>query len=184
MYFDKAGAQNTDAVLDVAYRTAKEKGIDCVVVASTCGDTGVAAAEKFEGSGIRIVVVAHNVGFGRGGEWEFDPVKKERIEELGGTVYAGTMPLRGIGTAIRKRCGNYSEETIVADTLRMLGQGMKVCVEIAAMAADAGLAPCGDILCLAGTGRGADTCAVIAARPSNGFFDMKIREIPAKPADF
>jgi uncharacterized protein len=184
MYFDKAGAHNTGAVLEVAHKAAADYGIKHVVVASTAGETGVKAAEKFAGSGVKVVVVGHNHGFGRGGEWEFDAEKKKRIEELGGTVYTGTMPLRGLGTAIRQRCGNYSEETIVADTLRMLGQGIKVCVEIAAMAADAGLVPCGDVVCVAGTGRGADTCAVLRADSSNRFFDIKVREIAAKPRDF
>jgi len=53
-----------------------------------------------------------------------------------------------------------------------------------AMAADAGLVPCGDVICVAGTGRGADTCAVVGANTSNRFFKIKVREIIAKPVDF
>jgi hypothetical protein len=61
---------------------------------------------------------------------------------------------------------------------------MKVCVEIVAMAADAGLIPCADCIAVAGTGRGADTVAVIRANSSNNFFQIKVREVLAKPRNF
>ena len=66
----------------------------------------------------------------------------------------------------------------------MFGQGMKVCVEIVAMAGDAGLIPIGDVIAVAGTGRGADTVVVVAANSTNRLFDIKIREILAKPKNF
>jgi len=34
---------------------------------------------------------------------------------------------------------------------------------------------------VAGTGRGADTVAIIRAHPSNRFLDVKVRQILAKP---
>jgi len=52
------------------------------------------------------------------------------------------------------------------------------------MAADAGLVPPADVVCVAGTGRGADTAAVVRAVPSNMFFDLKIRAYVAKPYNF
>jgi hypothetical protein len=66
----------------------------------------------------------------------------------------------------------------------MLGQGTKVVVEIVAMSADAGLIPFSDVIVVAGTGRGADTAAVIKANSSNRFFDIKLREYLVKPYDF
>jgi hypothetical protein len=66
----------------------------------------------------------------------------------------------------------------------MLGQGIKVCVEIAAMACDAGLAPPGDVIAVAGTGQGADTACLIKGDSSNRFFQIKVREILAKPKEF
>ena len=74
---------------------------------------------------------------------------------------------------------------IVANTLRMFGQGMKVTCEIAAMAADAGLVRTDEsVMSVAGTGtggRGADTAVVL--RPANlqNMFDMRIQEILCKP---
>jgi hypothetical protein len=71
---------------------------------------------------------------------------------------------------------------IVAETLRLFGQGIKVAVEIAMEACDAGLIPEGeDVVSVAGTGRGADTVAVIRAHPSNRFLDVRVRQIAAKP---
>ena len=50
---------------------------------------------------------------------------------------------------------------IVAQTLRLVGQGVKVCVEIFVEACDAGLVPEGaDIIAVAGNRRGADTVAI------------------------
>jgi hypothetical protein len=56
--------------------------------------------------------------------------------------------------------------------------------EIVAMGADAGLIPFGDVLAVAGTGRGADKVVIIGANSSNKFFEIKIREILAKPRVF
>ena len=114
---------------------------------------------------------------------EFDPEARRQIEALGGRVHTGTMVLRNLGTAIRDLQG-YSQQDLVANTLRIFGQGMKVCGEIVAMAADAGLIPFEDVVAVAGTNRGADTAVVIRANSSNRFFQIKVREILAKPRDF
>jgi hypothetical protein len=71
---------------------------------------------------------------------------------------------------------------IIAQTLRLFGQGMKVVVEIAAMAADAGVIPADkDVLVVAGSNRGADTAVVIKPANSHLLFDMVVKEIIAKP---
>jgi hypothetical protein len=183
MYFDKAGEHNTGDALRIAVEEAEKRGISHMVVASTWGDTGLQAAKLLQGKGITLIVVSHNTGFAQEGEQEFDKNKRSQIEKLGGTVYTGTMILRNLGTAIRT-LQSYSQQDLVAHTLRMLGQGMKVCVEIVAMAADAGLIPCEDVIAVAGTGRGADTVALIRANSSNNFFQIKVREILVKPLDF
>jgi hypothetical protein len=183
MYFAKAGENNTQEALRIAAEEAEKRGIRHLVVASTRGDTGLKAAKLLQGRGISLVVVGHNTGFSREGEQEFDQAKRAQIEKLGGRVHIGTMVLRNLGTAIRS-AQSYSQQDLVANTLRMLGQGMKVCVEIVATAADAGLIPCEDVIAVAGTGRGADTVAVIRANSSNNFFQIKVREILAKPREF
>jgi hypothetical protein len=183
MYFEKAGKENTEKSLRIAKEEALKRNIKYIVVASTTGETGLKMAEILKDTEIKLVVVTHNTGFSKEGEVEFKEENKKKIEELGGIVYTGTMVLRNLGCAIRNKF-QYSEQEIVNSTLRMFCQGIKVCVEIVAMAADAGLICFDDVIAVAGTGRGADTVCVIKANSSNRFFDIKIREILAKPRDF
>ncbi len=178
-----AEKDNTQKTLQIAKEEALKRGIKNIVVASTFGDTGLAAAELLKSTGINLIVVTHNTGIREEGVQTFTPDMKKKIEALGGKVHTGTMVLRGLGTAFKEK-GGQSYEQIVADTLRMFGQGTKVAVEITAMSADAGLIPFSDIIAVAGTGRGADTAAVIKANSSNRFFDIKIKEYVVKPMNF
>ncbi len=179
--FKEGGKGNTAESLRMAKRACEDWNISHMVVATTEGDTGLEAAKMLKGSSINLVVVTHNYGFKEPGVVELLPETRREIEELGATVYTGTMVLRNIGTAIRDLQG-YSQQDLVANTLRILGQGMKVCVEIVAMAADAGLIPHEEnVVAVAGTGRGADTVTVVYSMPSNRLFEMKVRAVLAKP---
>ena len=111
------------------------------------------------------------------------PIFDKELAEGGIKVHTGTMVLRSLGTAIRDMAGGYSEQELIANTLRMFSQGVKVCVEIVAMAADSGLIPFDDVVAIAGTGRGADTACLIRANSSNRFFKIKIKELFAKPKE-
>ena len=183
MYFEMAGKENTEKTLQIAKEEAIRRGIKHIVVASTYGDTGLAAALLLKDTGIKLIVVTHNTGIREEGLQTFSLEAKKKIEELGGKVYTGTMVLRGLGTALKERGGN-SHEQIVADTLRIFDQGTKVIIEITAMSADAGLIPFSDVIAVAGTGRGADTAAVIKANSSNKFFEIKLKEYLVKPKNF
>jgi hypothetical protein len=183
MEYIKAGQDQTNRILEGAFEFAKQYGVETVVVASTWGETGVKATRMGRNLGIGVVVVTHNAGFKEPGVIELTPENRTAILEAGGTVHTGTMVLRGLGSAMRKKFG-VSDEERTAAVLRLFGQGMKVCVEMAAMVADAGLVGTEDIVCVAGTGRGADTAALIRPAPSNAFFDIKVRHIIAKPQDF
>jgi hypothetical protein len=64
----------------------------------------------------------------------------------------------------------------------MLGQGVKVGVEITLMAADAGLIPMDQaIIALGGSGRGIDAAMVIQPAHTNNLFDLYIQELICKP---
>ena len=70
----------------------------------------------------------------------------------------------------------------MASCLRVFGEGMKVVCEIAMMAADSGLVRTDeDVICVAGTGRGADTAVVLTPVNSTRFFSLKVKEILCKP---
>ena len=183
MNFPNGGPQNTEKTLETAKAAALELGLSHVVVASTGGETGLKALQVFKDTHIKVIVVTHNTGFKEPGVQEMSQETRETLEREGAIVYTGTMVLRNLGTAIRELQG-YSQQDLVANTLRILGEGVKVCAEMAAMVADAGLVPPEDIIAVAGTRTGADTAVVINAQPSNRFFKIKIRDILAKPRDW
>jgi uncharacterized protein len=183
MYFAKAGLENTAKTLEIACTYAKNNKIRDIIIASTTGYTARTFVNDFPYGDFRTTVVTHNVGFKDPGDVEFPRELREDLSRRGIKVLTGTLVLRGLGTAIREKLG-YSEQDLIAHTLRMFSQGVKVCVEISAMAVDAGLVPPTDVIAIAGTGRGADTACLIGAQSSNKFFDIRVREILAKPKEF
>jgi len=179
-YFDGAGEANTDRTLALARKRAEELGVRSIVVASTRGDTGVRAAQQF--AGFNLVVVTHVTGFGDPDVQELTPQNRMALESLGARVLTGTHAFGGVGRAVRRKLATYELDEIMAYTLRMFGQGVKVAVEIAAMAADAGLVRCNEeVIAIAGTGSGADTAAVIVPAHVHNIFDLRVVEIVCRP---
>jgi hypothetical protein len=183
IYFRQVGKQNTDALLGFVKEYADKEGIKDIVVASTSGETGTKASEIFKG--YNLVIVTHCFGFQEPGKTELLEEHKKTILANGARIFTGVHALSSVERAIRKDFGTIQPLELIANVLRLMGEGTKVCVEIALMAADAGLIPVDrDIVAIAGTGKGADTALRI--RPANAarFFDLKIREIIAKPHVF
>ncbi len=179
-YFDSPGPENTDRVLDLARRRAEELGIRNILVATSSGRTGALASRIFKG--YDLTVVSHHTGFKSPGVQELQEVFRKEILSNGGRILTASHALSGVERAVRKQLGSILPLEIMAHTLRIFGQGMKVCVEITVMAVDAGLLPIDkDIIAIGGTGKGADTAAIISPAHSNNFFDLTVREIVAKP---
>jgi hypothetical protein len=179
-YFDSPGPENTDQLLDLAWRRADELDIRDVLVATSSGRTGALASKIFKGH--NLVVVSHHTGFRSPGAQELQEEFREEILTNGARMLTASHALSGVERAIRKQLGSILPLEIMAHTLRTFGQGMKVCVEITIMATDAGLIPIdSDVLAIGGTGKGADTAAIIKPAHSNNFFDLTVREIVAKP---
>jgi hypothetical protein len=175
---------NTKQVLEIAKKALKEKNLKDIIVASTSGDTGLVSAEIFEEADVNLVVVAHSVGFKEPNINQFLQNSKDRIEKKGGKVIFTTMPFHTINDAIRTKMGT-SLSTIIADTLRIMGQGTKVCAEIVSIACDAGKIESGkEVIAVAGTGKGADTVLLMKSANSRRFFDLKIIDVLAKPHSF
>jgi hypothetical protein len=182
-YFQTAGKQNTDALLKIVKEYVEREGIKNIVVASTTGETGAKASKIFKG--YNVVVVTHCFGFHKPGETELKEEFKEEILRNGAKIFTGTHALSSVERAIRKDFGTIQPLEVIANTLRLMGEGTKVCVEITLMAADAGLIPVDkDVVAIAGTGRGADTALRIKPANTGRFFDLKIREVIAKPSNF
>ena len=184
-YFEKAGEENTEKSIEIAFSEAEKMRIEVVVIASTRGETAKKALNYIQNNkNKRVIIVTHNTGFNKEDEQQFDSQTRELVENAGAKVLTGTMVLRGLGRALRNKMG-YSQEEIAALSLRMISQGVKVCCEMAAMVQDAGLVSVNkDIICVAGTGWGADTVCLIKPDSSNNFFNIKVKKILAKPSDF
>lgn len=180
-YFEKAGGHNSPRCLEIVEGLVGE-GFSHVVVATTHGDTGLLFARRLKGKKVNLVAVTHNVGFGEPNKDDCPPEARREMETLGVRIFTGTILTRSIETAFMKKHQGLYPTYIVAETLRLFGQGIKVAVEIVMEACDAGLVPEGtDVVAVAGTGRGADTVAVIKAHPSNRFLDVRVRQVLAKP---
>lgn len=179
-YFNEAGKHNTDALLRIVKEYVEKEGIMNVVVASTTGETGAKASKIFKGC--NIVIVTHCFGFREPGKIELKDEYRREILANGTKIFTGVHALSSVERAIRKDFGTIQPLELIANTLRLIGEGTKVCVEITLMAADAGLIPVDkDVIAIAGTGRGADTALRIQPANSGRFFDLKIKEVIAKP---
>ena len=180
VYFERPGPQNTARTLEIAGRRAEELGVRTILVASTRGETGVLAAQQFQGRDV--VVVTHATGFRGPNDQELTNENRAAIEAAGAQILTCQHALGGISRAVRKKWGTYAIDEIVAQTLRIFGEGMKVCVEIALMAADAGLVKVGEsCIAVSGTGRGADTAVLLVPANVQHFFDLRVMEVLAKP---
>jgi hypothetical protein len=192
-YFEKPGRENTDACLKAAMDAAAQYGYAHIVVATTGGDTGLKFARAFqnldrgsspgEGGGpVNVVCVTHSYGFKEPNSSELSPETAREITQCGARLYTGTMITHSLETALAGKFSGVYPTLLVAQTLRCLGQGVKVCCEITMMAADAGLIPEGGLaLAVAGTGRGADTVCLMRPAVSKRFLELKVLEILAKP---
>jgi len=183
LYFTSPGKTNTDALLKFVKDYAKAAGVNHIVVASTTGETGVKASQVFKG--FNVVVVTHHTGVTEPGVQELTEENRLKILENGVHILTGTHALSSVERAIRKDFGTLQPLELIAHTLRRLGDGAKVCVEITLMAADAGLIPMDrDIIAVAGSSSGADTALLIKPANASRFFDLRIREVIAKPRGF
>ncbi len=180
VYFDSEGKENTERTLEIAKARADELGIKTILVATTTGETGARAAEFFKG--YDLVAVTHSTGFREPNEQELKEENRAAIEGAGARILTCQHAFGGVGRAVRKKLGTYELGEIIAYTLRIFGQGMKVACEIALMAADAGLVRTDEeVIAIAGTGRGADTAVVLVPANTQTFFDLRILEILCKP---
>ncbi len=182
MYFESAGRENTEQVLALAHERATALGIEEIVVASTTGATALEALNVFKGC--RITGVTYHCGFKKPFENRMPEDARRELTEKGVTVVTATHALSGLERALAQKSRGTYPVLIIADTLRLFGQGTKVAVEVTLMAADAGALSGKDIIAIGGTGRGADTALVIKPAHMNNLFDMRIRETICKPRQF
>jgi hypothetical protein len=186
-YFDGPGPENTADAAGFAVERAQELGLRTVVVASTGGDTALTFLESLKGTGLRLVVVTHVVGFSKPGEWEFSPAAADSLRKGGATIVTGTHALSGLERALSRsqRIGGGSRTEAIAEALRrIIAVGLKVAVECVLIATDQGILRIDEeVVAAGGTYSGADTVCVIRPSHTSSFFDLQVREIVCMPRE-
>jgi hypothetical protein len=183
-YFEKAGPRNTSETIKLVKERAGELGIHDIVVASTHGGTALKVAEAFGTDKTNIVAVTICESFKAEG-WTITPEERKKLQNRGIKVLTSIHALGDdIGQAFTEKSGGATVTHAVRETLYRFCQGMKVCVEIVLMAADAGLIPVNkEVIAIAGSGSGADTAIVVLPTYPQKFLDLKIKEIITKPRE-
>jgi hypothetical protein len=180
IYFQKPGGGNTERTLQIAKEHAEESGIRQIVVASTTGETGRRAVEVFKD--YHLVVVTHSTGFNEPNTQQLTEEDRQAMLAHGAHLLTCQHAFGGVNRAIRRQLNTYQMDEIIAYTLRIFGEGMKVVCEITLMAADAGWVRTDEpVLAIAGTGHGADTAVVLRPANAQDFFNLRINRILCKP---
>jgi uncharacterized protein len=182
-YFDKPGAANTRSVLEMVSQRAGLAGIRKIVIPTYSGKSALLAAKMMDPA--KIVAVSTAYGFEKPNAQCMKETTRIKLLSLGVPVVTGTHAFGGVGRSVRKKLGAYQVDEIIAYTLRIFGQGTKVAIEAALMAADAGCVRTDeDIISTGGSAAGIDTALIMRAAPASSFLDVKIWEIICKPANF
>jgi len=182
-YFEKKGSVNTDRALEIALACCEEKGIRKIVVASSSGKTALRLHDKAKPS-IEVIAVTYGAGSKYREEVEEFNRNRETLVKKGIRIVRGIHALSATErTFENKYKSGFIPLNIVADTLRMFSQGMKVCVEVAVMAAEAGfVTPDEEVVAVGGTGTGADTAVVLKPAYAAGMFETKFKAVLCMPA--
>jgi len=177
-YFDEPGETNTEETLRLARSRAEQLGTRQITVASTHGRTAMRAREIFHGLNVGIIAVSICASFEERG-WTLGEDERDALNKSGITVLTS---IHALGDDVSEGFGVTAPNVVVRETLYTFSQGMKVAVEIALMAADAGLLDMSqEVISIAGSGSGADTAVVLLPAYSRTFRQLRVREILAKP---
>lgn len=184
-YFEKGGPEHTDKALEIAKKYADQFGIKDIILASTTGTTAEKALNVFNLDTFNVVVITHAYYFtGSNLRQEFPEDKMEELKKKGLKFHCGTHSMSGIERGIRLKKEAWQFIDLLAKIVAFqFSPGVKVCIEIACTTVDAGLIPDldRDVICIAGTGRGADTVCLIKPAPTSEFKDLRVKAILAKP---
>ena len=182
MYFEKSGKENTEQTLKLAAQKGKDSGIDELVLATSTGSTAYKALEICKD--FKITAVTYHCGFKEPFQMVMSDDVRHDLEREGVRVVAATHALSGVERSIAKKYSGSYPLLLIADTLRLFGQGVKVAVEVSIMAADAGALSGNDIVSVGGTAKGADSAVILKPANQSDMFSLKIREIVCKPRNF
>ncbi len=183
--FEQAGPTNTDEALQIAKTHAEKLQIKDIICASTTGSTGLKLIEVFDPNKYNLIIVTHADGFAKAGHQELLPENREKLQGKA-KILTGIHAFSGISRSFRSELKVHTPVEIIARMLRSIfGDGLKVCIEITLMAADSGLIICekdSNVLAIAGSGRGADTVALIRPAYTATFLNLRVKQVFCKPS--
>lgn len=174
-YYETTKEDHTLETFALVKQRIEETGINKIILASTTGRTALRAMEYFADKDITLIVIPHQYGFSSETNlFPSDTVKT--LREHGHEVHFGTMLFH-----TEKLYGS-TVPAIIADFLRCLSEGVKVCYEITLMASDGGYVNSGEaVIAIAGTGVNADTALLLQASTTRNIRKLRINEIICKP---
>ena len=181
--FEKIGPENTQETIEIALNKAIELGTD-IVFASSTGKTAleilkVAKEKKFKN---KLVMISLAYGYPNPGENRLDETLRKELENQGIHIITAAHVLSGAERGISKVYKTISPVEIMADTLRMISRGIKVCVECATMALDAGAIDYQKaVVCIGGSGAGADAACVMTPEYAHNILKAKVHEFLCMP---
>jgi len=187
VYFADVAAwrENTAGCLAAVQRYLARDPVDHVVLASCSGWTAAEFARGLDLEAVRLVAVKMAAAI----DVKYDIVRDEEacryLAEVGVPLVGGVHALTGgVDAALADKFRGASPSELIAHTLYLFSQGMKVAVEVALMAADHGLVPDGArVIACGGTNHGADTAVLLRAAPSSRLFDLRVLKVLAKPLE-
>ncbi|MFQ6053438.1 MAG: pyruvate kinase alpha/beta domain-containing protein, partial [Candidatus Bathyarchaeia archaeon] len=138
----KPGGKGTAHLIEAVADRVRESGISHVVVASTKGKTALRLAEALKGIAEVVSVT----------EFTYEDEVKKRMKKLG-------------VTAIEKADLPIQDRREMRETLLIFGAGVKAALEVAAVAAEKGVAPAGKVVAVAGSRGGLDTALIVRPAP-------------------
>jgi hypothetical protein len=182
VYFADKGPADTERTIACAIACCAEQSIGKIVVASSSGETAL-KVRAAAGSACEVIAVTYGAGSRFVEEVKAFNANRPRLESAGIKIVRGIHALSATERTFENKYGaKFIPLNLVSDSLRMLGQGMKVCVEVAIMAAEHGfITPPEDVVVIGGSGEGADTAVVLRPAYAAAMFDLRIRQILCKP---
>jgi len=178
--FEKISQENTPVAIKLALEKAKELSTDIVLASSTGASafTVLEFASKMDYTGKIIAITS----VWKAGVNPLSEENRKKLTDAGVILVTAGHTLSGVERSISGKFGGVCPVELMANTLKMLSEGVKVCVEIGAMALDAGaIKEPRAVVILGGTGRGCDTACVMTPGYSADIFKTRIHEILCKP---
>ncbi|MBR0137890.1 MAG: hypothetical protein IJM15_05720 [Erysipelotrichaceae bacterium] len=120
--FEKEGPQNSRETLEIAFRTARERNISDIVIASTAGSTA-ALLDEFDLSGLHVVIVTHSYGYAGNGLNKISRETRETYRQKGYDIVTAAHVLSGVERSFSSAKGGIYPGEIISETLKMISRG-------------------------------------------------------------